>query len=191
MKTPENTNSELKPQQLFNLAGACVALGKAEGNSLRRGKGGYQVLRFGTDYLSPPDQTYYDFIFDNPISVSRRYAGSIAIAREKAWTMRMKESSMVYEGGTQIDQCQIMHVFKWSEKEIMKASRTVHYVDFEEDYGPSYQEPYIGFEWLRPDFLGALSEVSSLRAGDCEELTKSVMRFGEELTANSGVQVRS
>jgi hypothetical protein len=171
LNTPE-------PEQIFTLAGLCMELGKTGRNSLRRQSAPINNFAFRTDFLRPPDQTFYDFVFDEENrSVSRQYVGYVALVRFGAWKLQIKEDNLVFSGSRLEDKCQIVHLFNWSSSRVMRASKFVHHTDFEEDFGESLQLPSLDDTAFQPDFLGAVSELHPLKAGDCDRLISDIQHF--------------
>jgi hypothetical protein len=166
-----------KPAQIFELAGLCVGLGKTGKSSLRRSRSPANNVVFRTDFLSPPDQTYYDFIFDDTRSVSRRFFGTIAVVPYVSWKMQIKETNSLYQGADMIDECQIIHRFRWSGSRVIEATKLVRYRDMEEGLGESYQPEMLDNTAFQPDFLNAVNQVRRLQAEDCDRLIDDIQIF--------------
>jgi hypothetical protein len=188
---PETHIAKPAPQQLFELAGLCIELGKGEKNRLAMRKKSTvtelssqrNAVVFMTDFLAPHDQRWYDFIFDPDISLSRQLMGSIHIARDKAWAMQIKQTGLVFEGDQVIDKYQDTHKFRWMGGEVLQASRVVQFADLEEDYGESFQPENYDLDnyMLDINFLGIVSQYAEVSEADCARLMGDIRDFADDL----------
>lgn len=175
------------PEQMFALAGLYIQLGKLENNALRSltlsrdGNSPVKAVAFSSDFLTPPDQAFYDFIFDNPVSVSRKIVGRIRRSREEAWKMQVKETCSVFKGGDRIDEAHIGYRFKWTESKVLEACRRVTFVDLEKDYGESYQQIYLDQWAFAADFMGGVNQFHALGLEDCKQHMADIIAFTSAL----------
>jgi len=182
VRKSERENSPT-PEQMFELAGLCFDLGRIGRNGRRTltlGTQPFRAMNFRSDYVSPPDQTYYDFIFDDPLSVSRRFVGRVALERFKAWHMEIREVSALYKGGEMVDRVQIIDRFNWNGSKVGQAMRKIFYSNFEKVY-ESYEAPSLDGAIFQPDLVHGFNQVSRLTAADCDGLIDNLVEFTEEL----------
>jgi hypothetical protein len=178
------------------LARHCITLGKGERNTLRRSRIdtphtisdiARHGLTFSTDFLTPPDQRYYDLIFDIPSSVSRKYVGRIALARNKAWSLHMKEISMVFQGTSEdgfpalTDAHYSAHWFRWTGERVVRAERRSRDMDLEEGYVDSYQPEMLADGVFAADFMATVGQFATVTSGDCETLIRDIQSFDDAL----------
>lgn len=180
------------PEQLFELAGLCMEMGKQKETWFGRHRPkkdsrffnvDTKAKFFNVDFVSPPDQAYRDYIYgEESVSVSRKFMGKVVLRRFMGWSMSIKEVNHVFKGSDPIDQTHIYHKFEWGQEGVTKAVRSFHHgIENEEGSYESYEPESVDVLIFQPDFVSADESIRTVSAGDCLELRGSLDGFLREL----------